>query len=84
MTIELQLSVNTMIMGSVGSSVHLYKYTGAVAYYTWSMDTQKVNRLLGFGSVGRRILAEDIAKWLSIDFTTAGELIKQAKVELPN
>ena len=84
MAIELQLSVNTMIMGSIDSSVRIGKYTGASVNYSWSMKVSEVNRILGFGSVGRKVLAEDVAKRLSVDFTTAGELIKQVQAELSN
>lgn len=84
MAIELQLSVNTMIIGSIDSSVRIGKYTGASANYSWSMNISEVNRILGFGSVGRKVLAEDIAKGLSVDFTTASELIKQVQEELSN
>lgn len=76
MAIELQLSVNTMIIGSIDSSVRIGKYTGASVNYSWSMKVSEVNRILGFGSVGR--------KGLSVDFTTAGELIKQVQAELSN
>lgn len=84
MAIELQLSVNTMIMGSIDSSVRIGKYTGASANYSWSMKVSEVNRILGFGSVGRKVLTEDVAKGLSVDFTTAAELIKQVQAELSN
>ncbi|URG18179.1 hypothetical protein QCF74_gp43 [Escherichia phage SZH-1] len=84
MAIELQLSVNTMIIGSIDSSVRIGKYTGASVNYSWSMKVSEVNRILGFGSVGRKVLAEDVAKRLSVDFTTAGELIKQVQGELSN
>lgn len=84
MAIELQLSVNTMIMGSIDSSVRIGKYTGASANYSWSMKVSEVNRILGFGSVGRKVLTEDVAKGLSVDFTTAGVLIKQVQAELSN
>lgn len=84
MAIELQLSVNTMIIGSIDSSVRVGKYTGASANYSWSMKVSEVNRILGFGSVGRKVLTEDVAKGLSVDFTTAGELIKQVQAELSN
>lgn len=84
MAIELQLSVNTMIIGSIDSSVRIGKYTGASVNYSWSMKVSEVNRILGFGSVGRKVLAEDVAKRLSVDFTTAGELIKQVQAELSN
>lgn len=84
MAIELQLSVNTMIMGSIDSSVRICKYTGAPVNYSWYMKVSEVNRILGFGSVGRKVLAEDVAKRLSVDFTTAGELIKQVQAELSN
>lgn len=84
MAIELQLSVNTMIMGSIDSSVRIGKYTGASVNYSWSMKVSEVNRILGFGSVGRKVLTEDVAKGLSVDFTTASELIKQVQAELSN
>lgn len=84
MAIELQLSVNTMIMGSIDSSVRIGKYTGASVNYSWSMKVSEVNRILGFGPVGRKVLTEDVAKGLSVDFTTAGELIKQVQAELSN
>lgn len=80
--IKFQLSVNTMIMGSIDSSVRVGKYTGAAACYSWSMKVSEVNRILGFGSVGRRVITEDIAKGLDIDFTTAGEVLKQIQSEL--
>lgn len=84
MAIEFQLSVNTMIMVSIDSSVRIGKYTGASVNYSWSMKVSEVNRILGFGSVGRKVLAEDVAKGLSVDFTTARELIKQVQGELSN
>lgn len=84
MAIELQLSVNTMIMGSIDSSVRICKYTGASVNYSWSMKVSEVNRILGFGSVGHKVLAEDVAKGLSVDFTTAAELIKKVQAELSN
>lgn len=80
--IKFQLSVNIMIMGSIDSSVRVGKYTGASACYSWSMKVSEVNRILGFGSVGRRVITEDIAKGLDIDFTTAGEVLKQIQSEL--
>lgn len=84
MAIELQLSVNTMIMGSIDSSVRIGKYTGASVNYSWSMKVSEVNRILGFRSVGLKVLAEDVDKGLSVDFTTARELIKQVQGELSN
>lgn len=84
MAIELQLSVNTMIIGSIDSSVRIGKYTGPSANYSWSMKVSEVNRILGFGSVGRKVLTEDVAKGLYVDFTTASELIKQVQAELSN
>lgn len=80
--IKFQLSVNTMIMGSIDSSVRVGKYTGAAVCYSWSMKVSEVNRILGFGSVGRRVITEDIAKGLDVDFTTAGEVLKQIQSEL--
>lgn len=84
MAIELQLSVNTMVIGSIDSSVRIGKYSGASVNYSWAMNVSEVNRILGFGSVGRKVLTEDVAKGLSVDFTTAGELIKQVQAELSN
>ena len=48
------------------------------------MKVSEVNRILGFGSVGHKVLVEDVAKGLSVDFTTARELIKQVQGELSN
>lgn len=80
--IKFQLSVNTMIMGSIDSAVRVGKYTGSTVCYSWSMKVSEVNRILGFGSVGRRVITEDIAKGLDVDFTTAGEVLKQIQSEL--
>lgn len=80
--IKFQLSVNTMIMGSIDSSVRVGKYTGAAVCCSWSMKVSEVNRILGFGSVGRRVITEDIAKGLDVDFTTDGEVLKQIQSEL--
>lgn len=64
------ISVNVAVLGGVRNDNAFYsKYIGNSCYNYWGKCLPEVKRMLSFGNVGRKLLAEDITRDLNVAMT---------------
>lgn len=70
------ISVNVAVLGGVRNDNAFYsKYIGNSCFNYWGKELKEVSRILAFGSVGRKVIAEDIAKSLNVGYDLAKEIL---------
>ncbi|WNT48234.1 hypothetical protein SPLA5a_PHROGS00151 [Salmonella phage SPLA5a] len=70
------ISVNVAVLGGVRNDNAFYsKYIGDSCFNYWGKELKEVSRILAFGSVGRKVIAEDIARSLNVGYDLAKEIL---------
>ncbi|MGL5281289.1 MAG: hypothetical protein ACRC8W_05935 [Plesiomonas shigelloides] len=78
MEIKHVISANVAVLGSVSENrVTLGKWSAAQTFGSYGEKVTEVKRLLSFGNVGRKLLAEDIARRVEIHYSLAQIIVKE-------
>ncbi|QPI18226.1 hypothetical protein POP15_178 [Pectobacterium phage POP15] len=78
MEIKHVISVNVAVLGSVTENhVGISKWNGSNYFGFYSEKVTEVKRLLSFGNVGRKLLTEDIARRVEINYSLAQIIVKE-------
>ncbi|ARB12694.1 hypothetical protein BIS47_190 [Klebsiella phage vB_KpnM_BIS47] len=77
------ISVNVAVLGGVRNDNAFYsKYIGNSCYNYWGKCLPEVKRMLSFGNVGRKLLAEDIARDLNVGYDLAKKILSDIEKAL--
>lgn len=83
MEIKHVISVNVAVLGSVTENhVGISKWNGSNYFDFYSEKVTEVKRLLSFGSVGRKVMTEDLAKRLNVRYDLAMTIVKEIESAL--
>lgn len=70
------ISVNVAVLGGVRNDNAFYsKYIGDSCFNYWGNSLPEVKRMLSFGSVGRKVITEDIARSLNVGYDLAKDIL---------
>ncbi|QXL90393.1 hypothetical protein [Salmonella phage NINP13076] len=70
------ISVNVVVLGGVRNDNAFYsKYIGNSCFNYWGKELKEVSRILAFGSVGRKVISEDVARSLNVGYDLAKEIL---------